>query len=386
MTTPTGIDKIAFHIPAQYLNLAELARRDGTDPDKYHTGIGQTRFAVAAHDEDVVTLAASAAALILDDADKAAIDTVLLATESGIDQAKAAAIYVHQLLGLKPNCRAVELKQACYSATAGLQLACAHVARYPEKKVLLIASDIARYDLQTPGEATQGAAAVAMLISAQPRIAVLEGDSGCHTADVMDFWRPNHRSTPLVDGKLSTRTYIEAASAACADYLARGGLPFAAFAQYCYHLPFNKMASKTHQRLCQQHGIAFDPAKLEPGLAYSRDIGNSYTASLYLSLCSALDARDDLGGKAIAMMSYGSGCVAEYFALRIQPGYRNHLHSASHRAQLDNRRALTLAEYQHLWQRPDSSGHPDITFPADDNAPRYRLLAIEKHERRYGYA
>ncbi|MDO4776266.1 MAG: hydroxymethylglutaryl-CoA synthase [Cardiobacteriaceae bacterium] len=386
MTPSIGIDKIAFYIPSQYLDLAELAKRDGIDPEKFHTGIGQYRFAVAAHDEDVVTLAANAAALIVDDADRAAIDTVFVATESGIDQSKAAAIYVHQLLGLKPNCRAVELKQACYSSTAALQMACAHVARFPGKKVLLVASDIARYDMQSPGEATQGAAAVAMVIAAHPRIAALEGDSGCHTADVMDFWRPNHRHTPLVDGKLSTRTYIEAATAASADYLARGGLPFAAFAQYCYHLPFNKMANKTHQRLCHQHGVPFDPQKFEPGLAYSRDIGNCYTASLYLSLCSALDLRDDLAGEAVAMFSYGSGCVAEFFALRIQPGYRAHLQTAAHQTQLDSRRALTLAEYQHLWHRPDIDDAADIAVHAADSVPRFRLLGIEKNQRRYGYA
>lgn len=384
MIPSIGIDKIAFYIPSQYLDLAELAKRDGIDPEKFHTGIGQRRFAVAAHDEDVVTLAANAAAMIVDDADRADIDTILVATESGIDQSKAVAIYVHQLLGLKSNCRAVELKQACYSSTAGLQMACAHVARFPAKKVLLIASDIARYDMKSPGEATQGAAAVAMLIGANPRIAALEGESGCYTADVMDFWRPNHRHTPLVDGKLSTRTYIEAATAACADYQAHGGLPFADFAQYCYHLPFNKMANKTHQRLCQQNGVAYSPEAFEPGLIYSRDIGNCYTASLYLSLCSALDIRDDLAGEAVAMFSYGSGCVAEYFALRIQPGYRDHLQTAAHQAQIANRRALTLAEYEQLWHRPDSSDSADIILQATDSAPRYRLLGIEKNERRYG--
>lgn len=386
MTIPTGIDKIAFYIPPYSLDLAELAARDGIDTEKFYNGIGQKRFTMPAHDEDIVTMGANAAALILDDADREHIDTLLFATETGIDQSKAAGIYVHQLLGLKPACRTVELKQACYSATAGLLLACAHVARFPHKKVLLIASDIAHYDLHSPGEATQGAAAVAMLISANPRIAVQEGESGCHTADVMDFFRPNHRHTPIVDGKLSTRTYIEAATAALNDYLARGGLPFADFAHYCYHLPFSKMASKAHARLCHRQHIAEDAARLEPGLTYSRVIGNSYTAALYISLCSVLDHSDALDNAAIAMMSYGSGCVAEYFALRIQPGYRAHLHTQTHQAQIAAHQPLTLAQYEHLWQRPDLSSAADISIPADNSAPRYRLLGIENHQRRYGKA
>ena len=46
------------------------------------------------------------------------VDLLLFSTESGIDQSKAAGIYVHRLLNLSSNCRTVELKQACYSGTA----------------------------------------------------------------------------------------------------------------------------------------------------------------------------------------------------------------------------------------------------------------------------
>lgn len=386
MSIPTGIDKIAFYIPPYTLDLAELAARDRIDADKFYQGIGQQRFTMPAHDEDIVTMAANAAAIILEGEARDNIDTLLLATETGIDQSKAAGIYVHRLLGLPAACRTVELKQACYSATAGLMLACAHVARYPHKKVLLIASDIARYDLHSPGEATQGAAAVAMLISAHPRIAVQEGESGCHSVDIMDFFRPNHRHTPIVDGKLSTRTYIEAANAALNDYLARGGIPFADFARYCYHLPFTKMADKAHARLCLRQHSSEETDKLEPGLIYARDIGNSYTASLYISLCSVLDHSEALDNTAIAMMSYGSGCVAEYFALRIQPGYRAHLHTAAHRAQLAQHLPVTLAGYEQLWQRPDLGADADITIAHSGGSPRYRLTGIRNHRREYGYS
>ena len=90
--TAIGIDKIAFYTPAYYLALATLAERDGIDPQKYHQGIGQDRFAVPSHDEDCVTLAANAAADILNAEDIAAIDSSFLATESGIDQSNAAAV------------------------------------------------------------------------------------------------------------------------------------------------------------------------------------------------------------------------------------------------------------------------------------------------------
>ncbi|MCP6646235.1 hydroxymethylglutaryl-CoA synthase, partial [Klebsiella pneumoniae] len=75
-------------------------------------------------------------------------------------------------------------------------------------KVLVIASDTARYGLNSGGEPTQGAGAVAMVISHNPRIAELHDDSVAFTEDVYDFWRPSGEIYPLVDGKLSKDAYI----------------------------------------------------------------------------------------------------------------------------------------------------------------------------------
>lgn len=42
------------------------------------------------------------------------------------------------------------------------------------QQVLVIAGDVSKYELDQPGEATQGAAAVAMLISADPAVVRVE--------------------------------------------------------------------------------------------------------------------------------------------------------------------------------------------------------------------
>ena len=70
------------------------------------------------------------------------------------------------------------LKQACYAGTFGLMQARDYVTLHPEKRVLVIAADIARYGLGTTGESSQGCGAVAMVLSADPRIAVIEKHSG----------------------------------------------------------------------------------------------------------------------------------------------------------------------------------------------------------------
>ena len=68
----------------------------------------------------------------------------------------------------------------------------------PESKVLVIASDIAKYGIETPRRTHQGAGSVAMLITQNPRIMAFNNDNVAQTRDIMDFWRPNYSTTPYV--------------------------------------------------------------------------------------------------------------------------------------------------------------------------------------------
>lgn len=61
-----------------------------------------------------------------------------------------------------------------------------YVKNHPERKVLVIASDIARYGLASGGEVTQGVGAVAMMITQNPRILSIEDDSVFLTEDIYD--------------------------------------------------------------------------------------------------------------------------------------------------------------------------------------------------------
>ena len=81
-----GIESLGFYVPHYFLDLASLAELRGIDRDKFYVGIGQERMAIPAPDEDVVTMAANASTRALRNVDCDAIDTVIFATESGIDQ------------------------------------------------------------------------------------------------------------------------------------------------------------------------------------------------------------------------------------------------------------------------------------------------------------
>ena len=203
-----GIDKLHFFTPHVYVDMEELAEARDVEPAKFTIGLGQTQQAVAPLTQDPVSMAANAAWPILTAEDKEAIDFIIVGSESGVDQSKAMAVHVHQLLGINPFARAIEMKEACYAATVGLQTAVSHIARHPESKVLVIATDIARYGLNTSGESTQGAGAVAMLISKDPRVAVINDDAVSYTGDIYDFWRPNYSTYAQVDGKFSNEQYL----------------------------------------------------------------------------------------------------------------------------------------------------------------------------------
>ncbi|MFI5781881.1 hydroxymethylglutaryl-CoA synthase [Nocardia sp. NPDC051570] len=389
MTVPIGIHDIALATGHYAMDLAELARHNGADVNKYYIGLGQTSQTVPAPDEDIVTLAAAAAKQIVARHGVEGIRTILFATESGIDQSKSAAVYVQDLIGLPAASRAVELKQACYGGTSALQLAVGIVARDPEQRVLVIASDIAKYDLDSGGESTQGGAAVAMLVAANPNLAVVDETVGLYTANVQDFWRPNYRSTPLVDGKLSVSAYLEAVEQAWKDYEGRGGRGVSEFAGFCYHQPFTKMAHKAHTRLLELKGIEATAARLHADLSpttiYNRAIGNSYTASLFVGFTSLLDHSDDLDGRSVALFSYGSGCVAELFSVTMVPGYRAHLRTADNRAAIARREPISYEKYRALRDFTLPEDGSELVVSARSRSP-FRLTAISGHSRIYAAA
>lgn len=385
--TKVGIDDINFYTSSFYLNLEELAEQRHVDSDKFKIGIGQEKMSLPSPDEDIVTMAANAARPIVEACDKNDVSTIMLATETGIDQSKTAAIFVHELLGMPSTTRAIELKQACYSGTAGLQMACALVQRNPREKVLLIMSDIAKYALNSPGEPTQGCGAVAMLISADPSILEISAQSGVYTENSHDFWRPNYRQTPVVDGKYSTLVYMKAAKKAFKLLSEKTGIGFDQFEHFCYHLPFSTMGVKAHLKVAKTAKSTKSKEQLldqlAPTLTYNKAIGNSYTASIYIALCSLLDhSSEDLTGHKIAFFSFGSGCVGEFFYGRLVEGYKNKLKSSTHHEILTNRTQLSFSEYLRFYQfKLPTDGS---TFCLEhETRGNFRLSKIQDHYRVY---
>lgn len=393
---PVGIDSLALYTPGFYLDLTELAQARGVDPNKYTIGIGQDQQAVAPSNQDIVTMGAAAGLKALYFADSAgASDTghtniglLVVGTESGVDASKASALFIHDLIGLSPWCRSIEIKEACYGGTAGLMTAVDYVHTHPGKKALVIASDIARYGLNTPGEVTQGAGAVAMVISENPRILALEPQSTAYSRSIGDFWRPVYTDMALARGKYSTEEYINFFHRVWKQYKNETGRSVKDFAAICFHLPYTKMGMKAFRGVLDSdisdnnisdsdisdsniadnnktgasadsdisahtHGHFLKETlekRYQASTLYSRQIGNIYTGSLYLSLLSLLDHDSSLSsGDRLGLFSYGSGAVGEFFSGILQDGYSHALHRSHTQTLLHRRHKVSVAEYEKIF-------------------------------------
>jgi hydroxymethylglutaryl-CoA synthase len=392
-----GIDSIAFSIPSTYVDLRDLAAARGVPPEKYEKGLGVSRMAIVGPEDDTVTLATNAARRLLAASGRRAdeIGYCAVGTETGVDHSKPVASYVHGLLGLPARCRVFEAKHACFGATAALLGAAEWIAAGSARgrAALVIAADVARYEVGSAGEPTQGAGAVAMLVSEAPRIIELEvGRGGSYARDVHDFWRPLPRKDALVDGQYSVSCYLDALAGAYADWKAVTGEDGGPLARTVYHVPYGKMAAKAHRRRYAEDGRdqpaadASFAVEVGTSLEFPSQVGNVYTGSLYLALASLLHHEAaDIEGKRVGMFSYGSGCGAEFFAGRVAAGAGAVVAGLDLAAPLadERRRRLTIPEYETL-RRAESAGERRAVGARPDPSPESRavFVGVDGEERR----
>jgi hydroxymethylglutaryl-CoA synthase len=394
-----GIDAIALAVPEGFVELEDLANARGVAPGKFIDGLGVRRMAVARAHEDPVALAANASRRLFATAqiDPEKIGLCIVGTETAVDHSKPVAAYLHRLLGLPQRCRVFEAKHACFGGTAGLLNAVDWIASGSARgrQALVVCTDVARYALHSPGEPTQGAGAVAMIISENPRLLELEpGINGSYAQDVNDFWRPLYSKEAVVDGHHSVQCYLDALSGAYQawqEVSREAGYHPSSIVRRCYHVPYGKMAKKAHRHCMTLEGKtdAQADASFAEEVAVSLDlpsqIGNIYTGSLYLALASLLHAEaGELEGKRIGLFSYGSGCAAEFFAGRVVAGAGKFVDELKLAEPLANRRCYTIPEYEairnadHEGDRLPLNGH-DLELPAGAVA----FLGVDGEKRVY---
>jgi hydroxymethylglutaryl-CoA synthase len=407
MKIRVGIDALAVAVPRRYIDIEDLARARGIDPAKYTQGLGAREMAVAEPGEDTVSLAAEAArrALAATKLDGGDLGLLVVGTETGVDHSKPVASYVHGLLDLPRTMRVYDTQHACYGGTAGLMTALEWIASGASngKSALVVCSDIARYGVNTAGEPTQGAGAVAMVIGRNPAMLEIDiGITGTSSTHVHDFWRPLGMREAQVDGHYSVQCYLDALASAYRGWkhkalereLVHGdGMVSEKLARICYHVPFCKMAKKAHYHLrrCdledaqqpwdaaaeEQRAAHSFRDQVEASLAVCSRVGNVYTGSLYLALAGLLETQAfALAGQRIGLFSYGSGCTSEFFSGVVGPRAADRVAAAPLAEVLAGRERITIHEYERIMAS---------TAPLDaaSRPGAFRFSGVVDHRRQY---
>src|ERR671937_1092272 len=261
-----GIDDLAIYIPKLYIDYKDFAEARGMNPQKLEYGIGIKKMAIADTNQDSACMAANACLKLMqrNDLHPQEVGRIYVATESALDEAKAMNSFIigmlEQIYGEDSfeHAGGIECKFACVSGSYALYDN-ANWIRAEEnngKAAVVIVSDIAKYDIGSTGEYTQGAGAVAMLIKENPRLLAFDPKVPSTTIkNEYDFYRPFGKETPLVNGNYSNLLYLISVRKAFDAYKGkaiksgliqiRDGESVTDYIDlFCVHLPYRKMGEK----------------------------------------------------------------------------------------------------------------------------------------------
>jgi hydroxymethylglutaryl-CoA synthase len=413
-----GIDSITFDIPQLYLPISTLAKKRNIEPEKLIKGLGLHKMSFLDVDQDVVTMASNAALKMIqqEHLNPSEIHRIYVGTESGIDSSKPVASYVISNLESHfgdasfRNCDVVDLTFACIGAIDALQNCLDYIRLNPTKKALVIASDNAKYDLNSTGEYTQGAGAIAMLITANPRILSFSQEVGIATEGVFDFFKPRrhfskqealqlennpewngvleneisiYKEQPVFDGQYSNQCYINRICEAYEHYKSesnQNGKIYENWSNILMHLPycfqgrrtFIEIFAKENPELLETQigettkdkikNLAKSPEymalvnkKIVPSEIASGQVGNIYTGSIFLGLISTLcyhfQEKSDLTNQKFGFIAYGSGSKSKVFEAEVCSDWQNQIEKVKLFQTLDERTSIDFETYEKLHKK-----------------------------------
>ena len=238
---PVGLSGLSLYLPPYRVDLRQWCDWTGADWDKIRQVVG-TGFRLLGPQQSVYTMAANAVLRLIQnyDVDPGRVRYLGLGTESSTDNSAGAVIIKGMVdsalkgMGmptLSRNCEVPEFKHACLGGIYGLKNALRFLATDGGDSVAIVVSaDKALYERGSSGEPTQGAGAVAMLLSADPTIATIDLSKAGTASEYrgVDFRKPliNRNGTgaspefvdiPVFNGKYSTSCYVDEMQRALED-------------------------------------------------------------------------------------------------------------------------------------------------------------------------
>ena len=404
-----GIEKMAAYPGTLFLDLYKLAEARDHEVSDLRDNLLVRRRTVNPMWEDPVTLAVNAGYRLVNEVDRANIQLVIVSTESGVDQSKALSTFLHRYLDLQPNCRCYEAKQACYSGTASIMMACHWLRsqRDPEAKALVITADQSRMNIGEPYEFVTGGGSVAMVLSRNPEVLEIELDKNGYWAhETWDTFRPTLK-VETGNGEESLFCYLDALEGAFAAYRANVGEQDwdSYFQKNLFHVPLGgitfmafRALLRNWRKVKKKEARELFARRSQAGLTYCREVGATYSGSVYMALLGMLDNSPDLrAGHRIGIFSYGSGSVGEYYSGLVGTRAQEVVAMAGMKGILAARKEITVAQYEALERQRHGLVEvgdfvPDTTALGTVYDEQYRdkhllvLKKIEGHIREYGWS
>ena len=404
-----GIEAASYYVPSLYLEIKDLAEKRGIEPAKLEKGLGLHKMGFPDVHEDAATFAAEALLKLITDynINPKEVSRIYLGTESALDAAKPTATYAMQMVEKAlaekfgersfKNCDVVDMTFACIGAVDALHNSLDFVRVNPGKKAIVIASDYAKYELASSGEYTQGGGAVAVLVSAKPDLIEIENNWGVATESVFDFFKPRRNfakenltnapesfpdkievftDEPVFDGQYSNLCYQDRIREAYNHYKEITGQekPYENWKYLIFHLPYAFHGKRVFTEIYSlENGLSYNNAeeqkavakseeyiqfineKIEKSQRASSEIGNMYTASIFMALLSALQTsfneNEDLSGQEIGFFGYGSGSKSKVFAGKVSENWKSVVAKWNLFESLKNRTAISFDTYEKLHRK-----------------------------------
>ncbi len=301
----TGIVGYGCYIPRFRIKVEEIAKVWGHDAEVIKSSLKLNEKSVPDHDEDTITISVEAGrnALLRAGINPKKIGALYIGSESHPYAVKPSGCTVAEVLGIGPELMLADLQFACKAGTAAIQLCDALVKAGQIEYGMAIGADTAQ---GRPGDALEFSAAAggaAFIIGKDP-LAVLEGTYS-YTTDTPDFWRREGQHYPEHGARFTGKpAYFHHLISATQGLMKKLSMNINDFDYYVFHMPngkFPREAAKT---------LGIDSKKLERSLVVEK-IGNTYSGSSPLGLCSVLDVAQP--GERILMTSFGSGAGSDSF-------------------------------------------------------------------------
>jgi polyketide biosynthesis 3-hydroxy-3-methylglutaryl-CoA synthase-like enzyme PksG len=359
-----GIEAINFYGGAASIDVTSIFQMRQLDLSRFDN-LMMSKKSVGLPCEDAVTHGVNAAIPLINaltPEEKNRIELVITSSESGLDFGKSLSTYIHDYLGLSRSCRLFEIKQACYGGTAAFHMASTFVASNvsPGAKALVIASDVARAAARlTYAETSQGLGAIAMLISNKPDVFELDfGATGQYSYEVMDTCRPKP-DIETGDADLSLLSYLDCLENSYKAYCEKvEDVDFVKTFDYmAYHTPFAGIVKGGHRKMMREL-VKISPKEIDadferrigPSMLFCTQVGNVYSATVYLALCGLIESARIDSMKRIGIFSYGSGCSSEFYSGVVTPKSKEVLKAMNLQRNLDGRYKLSSEEYEDLFE------------------------------------